>query len=59
MGEELYAASAYLSRDPVLLAQLKGQDLGKVAIGLLLAAAVLLVTFWPTIGEKLLKWFTV
>src|SRR6266850_2959218 len=27
MGEELYAASAYLSRDPLLLGSLRGQDL--------------------------------
>jgi hypothetical protein len=29
MGEELYAASAYLSRDPLLLGSLKGQDIAK------------------------------
>jgi hypothetical protein len=30
LGEELYAASAYLSQEPVQLGSLKGQDLGKV-----------------------------
>jgi len=30
MGEELYAASAYLSREPVLLGSLKAQDIGKL-----------------------------
>jgi hypothetical protein len=30
MGEELYAASAYLSKDPLLLGSLKGQDWGKL-----------------------------
>jgi hypothetical protein len=34
IGEELYAASAYLSREPVLLGGLKGQDMAKAAIGL-------------------------
>ena len=29
MGEELYAASAYLSRDPKLLSTIKAQDVGK------------------------------
>ena len=29
LGEELYAASAYLSREPRLLGSLKGQDIGK------------------------------
>jgi len=32
MGEELYAASAYLSRDPLLLGSLRGQDLGKLVV---------------------------
>lgn len=30
MGEELYAASAYLSKEPLLLGSLKGQDLVKL-----------------------------
>jgi len=33
MGEELYAASAYLSREPRLLGSLRGQDFGKAIIG--------------------------
>lgn len=32
IGEELYAASAYLSREPMLLGSLRGQDWGKVVI---------------------------
>jgi hypothetical protein len=40
IGEELFAASAYLSREPKLLGSLKGQDLGKLAI-----IAALLVGF--------------
>jgi hypothetical protein len=32
IGEELFAASAYLSREPKLLGSLKGQDVGKAAI---------------------------
>ncbi len=43
MGEEIYAASAYLSKDPVQLAVILGQDLAKaVTIGLMIAGAVLL-----------------
>ena len=30
IGEELYAASAYLSKDPVLIGNLVGQDFGKI-----------------------------
>ncbi len=37
MGEELYAASAYLAREPLLLGALKGQDYGKLLIMALLA----------------------
>ncbi|MEO0083571.1 MAG: fibronectin type III domain-containing protein [candidate division WOR-3 bacterium] len=36
IGEELYAASAYLSREPLLLGSLVGQDYGKVVIVILL-----------------------
>lgn len=32
IGEELYAASAYLGREPVLLGTLKGQDYGKALV---------------------------
>ena len=32
IGEELFAASAYLSHEPKLLGSLKGQDLGKMVI---------------------------
>ncbi|MEO0082079.1 MAG: fibronectin type III domain-containing protein [candidate division WOR-3 bacterium] len=32
IGEELYAASAYLSREPLLVGSLKGQDIGKMVI---------------------------
>ncbi len=44
MGEELYAAGAYLSRAPVLLAQLKGQDIGKVMMIVVLVAGVIAAT---------------
>ncbi len=66
MGEELYAASAYLSRNPLLLAQLKGQDLGKVAIIALLvagAAAATIAALAPdaSLAEvcgRFISWFT-
>jgi len=42
MGEELYAASAYLSREPKLLGSLRGQDVGKLLIlGVLTIGTVL------------------
>ncbi len=44
MGEELYAASAYLSHEPLMLGGLKGQDLIKVLIVALIIIGVVLVT---------------
>jgi hypothetical protein len=41
MGEELYAASAYLSREPLSLGALKGQDVGKMVFMVLLLAGSL------------------
>lgn len=42
MGEELYAASAYLAREPLLLGALKGQDYSKaIIIGVLIAASLI------------------
>lgn len=45
MGEELYAASAYLSREPLLLGGLKGQDWMKVLIVILILLGVGLIVF--------------
>jgi len=42
MGEELYAASAYLSREPLLLGSLRAQDIAKgIIIGVILFGAFL------------------
>jgi hypothetical protein len=48
IGEELYAASAYLSREPVLLGGLKGQDTLKLIIGVLLIIPVVVATLAAT-----------
>jgi len=45
IGEELFAASAYLSREPRLLGSLKGQDLAKAAILVSIIIGVILETF--------------
>ena len=50
MGEELYAASAYLSKEPMLLGSLKGQDWGK----LLVIAAILVGAVSQLFGSD---WF--
>jgi hypothetical protein len=63
MGEELYAASAYLTRDPVLLAQLKAQDMGKVLLAAVMIGGILLALFaaylkpaWMPLAEWLVEW---
>ena len=45
MGEELYAASAYLSREPKLLGSLKGQDIGKAVLLIVMILGTLLASF--------------
>jgi hypothetical protein len=44
IGEELYAASAYLSREPRLLGSLKGSDLMKVLLILIIVVGCVLET---------------
>ena len=44
IGEELFAASAYLSREPKLLGSLKGQDFAKAFFMLLIVLGVLAAT---------------
>ena len=52
IGEELFAASAYLSRDPLQVGSLRGQDVGKMIVMILLVVCSLLVSFgldWETL----------
>jgi hypothetical protein len=46
IGEELYAASAYLSQEPKQIGPLKAQDLGKIIILIFIVAGVLGITFF-------------
>jgi uncharacterized protein DUF6754 len=45
IGEELFAASAYLSKEPKQLGSLRGQDVGKAIILVSILVGVLLETF--------------
>jgi hypothetical protein len=45
IGEELFAASAYLSKEPKLLGSLKGQDMGKAVILVAIILGLLLESF--------------
>lgn len=46
MVEELFACSSYLSRDPVMLGSVAGQDLGKLVLLCLIAVGILLATLF-------------
>jgi len=51
IGEELYAASAYLSKEPRLLGSLKGSDLAKVVF----AAIILIGVIFENAGSDFLR----
>jgi Domain of unknown function (DUF6754) len=62
IGEELYAASAYLSREPIQVGTLRGQDIGKalilgvLTVGTLLATAgTVLDAQWPQLFLDVFK----
>ena len=55
MGEELYAASAYLSHEPIMMGGLKGQDFMKILIIILIIIGIVLVLFDS--AETYLSWF--
>jgi len=58
MGEELYAASAYLSHEPIMMGGLKGQDLMKIIIIVLIIMGVVLASFgWGESGTVFKSWF--
>ncbi len=63
IGEELYAASAYLSREPLLLGSLKAQDYGKIIILVLIVLGSILVLLSknPALGffAKIINFFNV
>jgi uncharacterized protein DUF6754 len=53
IGEELYAASAYLSREPVQVGTLRGQDLGKAFILMMIGVGTVLATASVLFGTDL------
>ncbi len=54
IGEEFFAASAYLSKDPLQLGSLKGQDWGKAIFLALILIGAVLSTFGITVVKDLL-----
>jgi hypothetical protein len=55
IGEEFFAASAYLSGEPHQLGSLKGQDIGKAVGAALIVAGCLLATVVAWTGQPTLK----
>lgn len=52
IGEELYAASAYLSQEPVQLGTLKAQDYTKaIAMALIVLGVIAITAGWPFIRD--------
>ena len=55
IGEEFFAASAYLSGQPDQLGSLKGQDIGKLVVGVIILIGVVIATLMtlsaPAIGD--------
>ncbi len=51
IGDEFYAASAYLSREPTLLGSLVGQDIGKLMIIIVIVLGVIAASLAPAVPE--------
>jgi hypothetical protein len=56
IGEELYAASAYLSKEPLLLGSLKGQDWGKLILMVCIFIGVIMESFSLLFDWSWLHW---
>ncbi len=57
IGDEFYAASAYLSREPTLLGSMVGQDIAKGLMIALVIFGATLATFAPVLGKTFGTWF--
>lgn len=57
IGEELYAASAYLSREPMLMGTLRAQDAGKGLLIIILILGTILASFGLTFITHLFEAF--
>jgi len=58
IGEEFYAASAYLSQEPTLLGSLIGQDYAKILIAVMIVAGVAVASFWPQAISGIVQFMT-
>jgi hypothetical protein len=56
IGDEFYAGSAYLTREPVLLGSLIGQDYGKILLLAVIVLGILAVSVYPPAAAMLSEW---
>src|SRR5262249_8431931 len=56
IGDEFYAGSAYLTREPVLLGSLIGQDYGKILLLTLIVLGILAVSFVAGAAALIKEW---
>ena len=59
IGEELFAASAYLGREPELLGSLKAQDYAKAVLLASAIFGIIAINIFPEFGEMFKSWFEV
>ncbi len=62
IGEEMYAASSYLSREPTLLGSIKGEDYAKMIIIIVIGVGILLATLsnfgvLKDVASQFINWF--
>ncbi len=55
IGEELYAASAYLSREPALVGTLRAQDIGKAVLLTVMVLGAVLLTIGEIVGAPMFR----
>jgi len=55
IGEDIYTAGAYVSKEPVLLGSIQGQDVGKMFAIAVIIISIVLATFKIDLLDRLLK----
>ena len=56
IGEEFYAATAYLTKEPTMLGSLVGQDIGKVTITVLIVLGVICAALVALVSRVESNW---
>ncbi|MDI6839770.1 MAG: hypothetical protein QMD71_02770 [bacterium] len=63
IGEEMFAASSYLSKEPTMLGSIKGEDYAKIIIMILISIGILFVTLsnvgiLKSLAFNFINWFS-